>query len=145
MPESNLSKVLMKRLKSVGHATRIENLATVGMPDVSYCIDGREGFIENKWISAWPRDASRIVLLRHYTAQQRIWHCDRTSAGGNVWVMLGVGSPLRDVLIFDGGWAASFLGRVSRPELIRGSTLASIGMGFPWEHIRALLVTRTAL
>ena len=139
MAESNLSKALMKHLKTVGHATRIENLAAIGMPDVSYCVDGREGFIENEWRPRWPQDPARIVLLRHYTAQQRIWHESRALAGGRVWVMLGVGTPLRDVLVFDGAWAAKYLGRVSRSELVRGATMASMGLGFPWEHVRKLL------
>jgi len=139
MPESNLSKVLMKRLKSVGHATRIENLASSGMPDVSYCVDGCEGFIENKWLLAWPRDPARIVALKHYTAQQRIWHESRARAGGKVWVLLGIGTPLTDVLMFDGAWASQYLGRVSRRELETGATLHASGSGFPWEEIRKLL------
>lgn len=143
MAESNLSKVLMKHFKSVGHATRIENLASSGMPDVSYCIDGVEGFIENKLRAAWPQDPGRIVTLPHYSAQQRLWHERRATAGGRVYVLLGIGTPLRDVLLFEGGWAAAHLGRVPKQELVLGAVYAGMGVGFRWESVLPKLLNCT--
>lgn len=139
MAEANVSKALMTRLKKVGHATRIENLVGVGMPDVSYCVDGAEGFIENKWRSSWPKDPEGIVTLKHFTAQQRIWIADRARAGGSVFVLLGVGIPVTDWLLLDGAFASARLGLASKGELVRGARVASLGAGFPWEAIRKCL------
>lgn len=141
MAEANVSSVLMKHLRRVGHASRIENMVGRGMPDVSYCIQGFEGFIENKWRDSWPRNPEVIVTLRHFTAQQRIWIGDRVKAGGTVHVLLGVGNPIRDWLLFEGGWAVDHLGFVPRRTLIEHASIASLDTGFPWDDIHKLLIS----
>lgn len=139
MSERALSKTLMRHLKSVGHATRVENLATIGMPDVSYCINGCEGHIENKWLLSWhKRDRERIVGVRHFTAQQRKWALDRAKAGGRTFVLLQVQLPFNDYLLFDGVWAAEHLGMVSEPQLMAHAMCHGRGH-FPWPGILSAL------
>lgn len=139
MAESTLSKTLMRHLKNVGHATRIENLATVGMPDVSYCINGFEGHIENKWLLSWhKRDPDRIVGVRHFTAQQRKWATDRVRAGGRTFVLLQVQLPSNDYLLFDGAWAAKHLGMVPQSVLMANALVRGQGH-FPWPGILSVL------
>ena len=134
-----MSHRLMKALKSVGHASRIENLVASGMPDVSYCVAGREGFIENKWVGRWPLHPSTIVRLPHYTAHQRLWHRERARAGGTVWVLVGVGNPMRDYLLLEGWMAADYLGLTTKAALLERAAWASFGKGFPWDLLRESL------
>jgi hypothetical protein len=107
----------MQQLKRYGHASRIENLTAIGMPDVSYCIRGVEGFIENKFLLDWPRRPDTPVYLRRFTTQQRLWISERARAGGRAYVMLYVQKPVLNVLLFDGAWAAKHLGTMTRDAL----------------------------
>jgi hypothetical protein len=60
------------------HLVSIETPMTgSGVPDMNYCIDGVEGWIENKMTRAW------AVKLR---VEQIGWIMRRTRAGGNVWI-----------------------------------------------------------
>ena len=136
MAEQQLSKTLMRHLKTVGHAERIENMSSVGAPDVNYCINAAEGHIENKWLLSWPKRTphERIVHLRHYTAAQRRWALLRAKAGGRVFVLLQVQQPHHDYLLFDGAWAATHLGRCTMDEMLANALVHGRGY-FPWPGI----------
>lgn len=72
---------LAGQLKPYGHFCRVETGATcIGMPDVSYSIDGNEGFLELK-VCEIPNKGFTIR-----PAQYR-WIFDRTHNGGNVWLL----------------------------------------------------------
>lgn len=123
MAERQFSKALMAQLKKRGHATRIENITALGMPDVCYCINGVEGFIENKWLLAWPKNPERLVTLRHFTVQQRLWISERARAGGRVHVLLYVQTPVLEVFLFNGVWAAEHLGRTTRAHMYANASV----------------------
>lgn len=60
--------------------SRIESPSTPGIPDINYCIKGREFWIECK---VKHKDQSRNQLKPN----QKAWHKRRTLAGGNVFVL----------------------------------------------------------
>lgn len=78
------------------HACRHEDSATVGVPDVSYGLDGRNGWIELKSVPRWPRKAP--VRIRDLTVHQVRWLEKRGEAGGCCWLLLSVG---RDYILMD--------------------------------------------
>lgn len=75
MSEARLWKTLKEGMDHTGHFDRIESHATAqGRPDVSYCIDGREGNIELKVFD--PRRGGFILR-----ASQNSWFCKHHKAG----------------------------------------------------------------
>lgn len=66
------------------HGVAVENPAYPGTPDVNFI----EGWLELKWLRSWPKGATTIVRLEHYTAQQRLWIRKRAINGGNVGLLL---------------------------------------------------------
>ena len=52
MSEAALWRRVRKGLP--GHLVRVENAVEAGTPDVNYCIDGAEGWIELKQLDRWP-------------------------------------------------------------------------------------------
>lgn len=141
MTEANLSRTLMHRMRSVGHFVRIENMVGVGHPDVSYCIEGIEGHIENKWRLGWPRDRDGIVTLDHYTPQQRLWTQARLNAGGRVYVFLQIEQPVTTYLLLRGSWAWRFLGKVPREDIERAAIVTGL-RSFPLPALKAALTEK---
>lgn len=136
MAEKDLSKMLMTRLKPYGHFARIENMTGVGMPDVSYCVNSHEGFIENKWRERWPARAGDVVTLDHFTPQQRIWIRSRRAAGGRVWVLLEVEKPVACYFLLPGLWAAKELGKTAtREDIETNATVTGRDGAFPLDSI----------
>lgn len=74
-----------------GHATRVENPACPGTPDVNWCVRGVEGWIELKSIRKPPARPTTIVRCRHYTQEQKIWLTERKKAGGRVHLLVKIG------------------------------------------------------
>lgn len=72
--EAKLWTYVEKRLKSISiHLTRVESHSTaVGVPDVNYCIEGIEGWIELK------AETTKGMVLRQ---SQKVWMRDRLRAG----------------------------------------------------------------
>jgi hypothetical protein len=137
--EKDLSRTLMNRMKLFGHFVRIENMVGVGMPDVSYCIEGHEGFIENKWRASWPRDPGDVVTLDHFTPQQRIWIRQRCAAKGRVYVLLEVERPVRQYLLLPGLWSAKELGVTATQRTIESMAIVRQERFFPIEALRDAL------
>lgn len=96
-------------LKAQG-AFAVENPCLPGTPDVYYIA----GWIELKWLRAWPARTESAVRVEHYTPQQRVFHVEHWRRGGAVHVLLQVRGTW---LLFDGPTAARILGKVSRAEL----------------------------
>jgi hypothetical protein len=136
MAEKDLSKMLMKKMKPFGHFVRIENMTGVGMPDVSYCVEGHEGFIENKWRERWPAKPSDVVTLDHFTPQQRIWIRSRCAAKGKVWVLLEVEKPVASYFLLPGLWAAQNLGKTAtREDIETNATVKGRDGAFPLDSL----------
>jgi hypothetical protein len=131
MAEKDLWAILRDRVKTIGHFERIENMVGVGMPDVTYCVRGVEGFIELKQIKEFPARAGTVVSVDHYTPQQRIWARRRISAGGRVYLLLEVVRPTPTYFLYWSEWSRVHLGVTATESDCRRSALVT-GVGkFP--------------
>lgn len=106
---------VVKALKLLD-AMAVENQVRPGTPDVNYI----EGWIELKWLRAWPKRPETIVQIEHFTKQQRVWHFQRRRAGGQSWFLLQV---RREWLLIDGALAALIVNKATRQELIGNTTV----------------------
>ena len=115
MSESNLWGRVREAFVLAGHMQRIESGGTaMGIPDVNYCFDGKEGWIELKH-GVWPKKGSThcFASQRGLTPEQVEWLSFRAQCGGRVWILLQVSF---DVLLIPGKCAA----------LVNGSTMAQM-------------------
>ena len=99
-----------------GHWVRVENRVQRGTPDVNYCVSGVEGWLELKSVDNWPIRGG-VLLIKHFTIQQRLWLRERCLAGGRAALLLRIEKPKKQYLLFDGLYAAGSLGMVSRKSL----------------------------
>jgi hypothetical protein len=127
-------------MRTVGDFQRVENMVGTGMPDVNYCIEGVEGWIELKQTQGWPRFSHKPLVLDHYTPQQRLWHRRRTSAGGRVYVMLQIVRPCTYVLL-PARWSAEHLGLDATQADIEVAALIHSLNQFPHHDAMALSLT----
>lgn len=107
--------ILRPKLSPYGHLERIESETRLGIPDVNYCLVGREGWWETKYLPSWPRPNS-IVRFRHFTIEQLQWALTRHRAGGRAGLMARID---RDYLFFDPPAMEAIYNGVKRPELER--------------------------
>jgi len=102
------------------HMVRVENPVGPGTPDVNWCGRNRAtgevstGWVELKYLEAWPKRASTLVRIKHYTQQQRDWLLLRHAAGGRVALLLQV---RREYLLFKGA-ACQEVGGLRRYDLL---------------------------
>lgn len=89
---------------------RIESLVTLGNPDVNITT----GWIELKFLNAWPKRETTKVRIDHFTPEQRAWAIRRTKAGGKVWLLLRVGFADAEWLLLNGAVAAVCIGELHR-------------------------------
>ena len=111
MSESGQRARVIRALCSLD-AIAVENPTRPGTPDVNYI----EGWIELKWLRRWPRGDKVVVLLPHFTRQQRRWLRDRHKRGGSAWLLLQCGC---EWLLFHGLDAHDYVGRLTRDGLYR--------------------------
>lgn len=93
----------LKKNMPQGHdrLDRIENIAGIGTPDINYCIEGVEGWIEMK--SARERSRPNSKLLKHKLIQgQMNWFLKQRNAKGRAYILIA--TDLRWILI-DGRFA----------------------------------------
>lgn len=110
MSEAGMWEAIRPRLKKLD-PVRIENVVGSGTPDVNY----NDGWIELKYLDAWPARENTPVRIDHFTPQQKAWLVRRSNAGGKAWLLLKVGKT--DWLLFDGMTAARFVGQITKQEL----------------------------
>jgi hypothetical protein len=84
-------------MKGRWHAVRHEDRCTPGVPDVSYGMKGKCGWIELKALPKWPRNLKAIVKLPGLTPDQKAWLRDRGSQSGSCYLMIRIG---RDYLLY---------------------------------------------
>lgn len=99
---------VVKALRSL-NAISVENPAFPGTPDVNFI----EGWLELKWLRAWPVHKGTVVTIPHYTQQQRVWLLQRWRLGGKAFLLVQV---RLEWLLFTGGQAWD-VGRVPRAGL----------------------------
>lgn len=134
MTESGLWGVMRDRLRGGGRRlTRIESTVGEGLPDVNYCINGEEGWVELKVVKLWPKRPLTPLRVPHYSPVQRLWHREQKLAGGRIFVLLRV-DETAEFFLFDGGWAAEGLGLVPRHKMLENALVYSRST-FPTEAL----------
>jgi hypothetical protein len=104
-------------LKNAFKVQRVENPAGPGTPDVNWFHSPtrREGWLELKWLPRWPKiGEDDLVIIEHFTREQKMWLLDRSSVGGRADLMLQVE---REWMLFAGWVAANHVGSSSRRQL----------------------------
>jgi len=104
MTEKTDYKRLRKNMKQpLDRLDRIENVVGVGTPDVNYCIEGVEGWIEIKSPSAPKRKTTAVLKSQHNLNQdQKNWFKSQFNAGGTAWILLCMKTKW---ILVSGSWA----------------------------------------
>lgn len=94
---------------------RVENIATVGMPDIIALHRCRVSWIELKAVEDLPARAATPVLgnAKGVSAEQRNWHHSWQMHGGSTFILVGIGS---EQLLMPGSLVAQ-INSMSFPEL----------------------------
>lgn len=98
---------------------RVENMVQAGTPDVNFCIEMTEGWIELKHTAAPPARASTAVFKNGgLRDEQIVWIHTRVRRGGRVFILAQIGEG---VVLLHGVYATKFndmtlseLGRLAR-------------------------------
>ena len=111
MSEQGMRSRVTKALRSLD-AIAVENPVRPGTPDVNFV----EGWVELKWLRAWPKGENTPVRFNHFTPQQRVFHIRRRQAGGISWVLI---QCRLEWLLLSGEVAALVVGHSTREELFK--------------------------
>lgn len=83
---------LFKKNMPQGHdrLDRIENIVGIGTPDVNYCIDGVEGWIEMKAPKEPMRSTSKLLTKHAHplSQDQKNWFLKQRNAGGRAYILI---------------------------------------------------------
>jgi hypothetical protein len=121
MTESILWNDMRKFLPQSLDMTRHEDKYRSGIPDVSYGVNGVNGWIELKFEPRWPRDG--ILRYRKFKETQRVWLRARGESGGHCYILTIVGSGKQREYLLHSWRDEQLLGVVSRDELVEFSQL----------------------
>lgn len=116
MSEVNSRRTVVQNLTAVGaHCQRIEDSCSVGIPDLNFCFQCVEVWVEFKYVDRLPkRDTTPIRI--GLKPEQALWLNQRAAVGGRVAVLTRMDTPqfngwllhtegifngLRDGLTFD--------------------------------------------
>lgn len=99
--ERSLWKTLDRNMKEYWEAERVENPVGPGTPDlyVTMKANGNMHWIELKHVHGYPKRATTIVDVDHFTPQQRSFIRRHSRIGANVWVLIQIH---RDYFLFHG-------------------------------------------
>ena len=83
---------MKKNMSEHWEAERVENPIGPGTPDVYFTLNnGDMGWIELKYLEAFPKRESTTIKIEHYTPQQISFIRRHGKKGGNVYLFLQVG------------------------------------------------------
>ena len=89
--ENNFKKRLMSLMGTRWHAQSHEDSLSVGIPDLSYGIQGVNGWIELKQIDDFPEDESKVIRPKKYTPEQVNWLRNRGRKAGHCFIFVKIG------------------------------------------------------
>ncbi|HET8687919.1 MAG TPA: hypothetical protein VFM18_14855 [Methanosarcina sp.] len=82
-------KLKANALDPLDRIDRIENVILTGMPDVNYCIEGAEGWIELKSPTEPKRQSTKLFGSNHKLSQeQKNWFLRQRNSGGRGFVLI---------------------------------------------------------
>jgi hypothetical protein len=118
---------------------RVENMVQAGTPDVNYCYNGVEGWIELKHADKPPARDSTPVFPdgKGLRDEQVIWIHKRARAGGRVWILARCGES---IFLVNGAYAKVF-NTMTYPQLIEHcSWWTAKKRGVDWEGLVDILI-----
>ncbi len=115
MAEKDQRRTVVKALRKL-HATPVENPAMPGTGDMNYI----DGWLELKWLRAWPKRKTTKVRIDHMTPQQREWLNKRWKAGGKAHILL---QCKREWLIFEAPMYQAIMDGLTKEELIEAAVV----------------------
>ena len=102
---------------------RVENVRIAGMPDINYCFDKREGWIEQKSPKEPVRTTTPLFGSNHRVSQDQMnWFLRQTRAGGRCYFLIS--TDKRWMLI--GGWHADNLNNMTVDQLMENALWATM-------------------
>ena len=113
MNETSMRAKVTEALRSLD-AISVENAVMPGTPDVEFI----GGWVELKYVPAWPKRLGTALAVPHFTPIQRAWLRRRIRRGGKAWLLLRVDC---EWMLFRGDVAADILGHVNREELLNAA------------------------
>lgn len=94
-PEQLMWDHLKAKMEGRWDAQRHEDEYSPDVPDVSYALRGRDGWIELKTIAEWPKRGTTAVNLDRLRPGQVNWLESRGRHGnGRCWLLLAVGTNM---------------------------------------------------
>ena len=142
MTEQNDYKRLRMNMKQpMDRLERIENVVGIGTPDINFCIEGMEGWVEMKSPTTPKKKGTPLFGSNHKLSQdQKNWFKKQCNAKGNGYILIC--TKPRWMLI-DGCWADK-VNDLTVPELIKLSAWhASVPIySGQWSTLREVLQCR---
>lgn len=122
----------LRRNAPAGHWVRLENSVGLGTPDVNYKIKGGpEGWAELKYHDDC-LSSTQPFKKKGLRTEQIFWIEDRVAAGGQVWIVAGLGKMVHFV---DGSharrfnrWTRAQLERRASWSILRGDGFANLAL-----------------
>ena len=116
MSEKDMRRKVTKALKPL-HAVAVENRVGPGTPDVNHI----HGWVELKWVRAWPKRETTVPRFKHFTQDQRAWMMRRwRAAPGSVHLLL---QCRQEWFMFTAPAAVELVGAATRQELTEQASL----------------------
>lgn len=117
--ESSLWSTLRKNMKEYWEPERVENPAGPGTPDVYITMkaNGKMHWIELKHVHKYPKRATTIIKVDHFSPQQKSFIRRHSKYGGSVWVMIQIE---KDYFFFH-GFNALNIGELTKEEYFTGA------------------------
>lgn len=140
--EASLWRYIRDGMGSRWHAQRHEDRLSAGVPDVSFALDGVDGWLELKVLSRWPTRPETPVRLG-LRADQALWLRDRAKVGGGrCWVLGQVG---RDYMLLPWWRGPAIVAGLTRVQM-EGDFRTRVFRGrIPWEVFTEALLGGTRL
>lgn len=125
-----LEKQLYQRIKEIEESyrgntarwMRVENVLLPGVPDINYCINGIEGWLELKCPPVKANEKSSVFGGGHgVSPAQLAWALSQSRAGGRCFLLTGNEhfTCLHDMCWLSEHYSATALNKLSRQEFIR--------------------------
>jgi len=86
--ETALRKYLEKKIGTRWHVQAHEDKYSSGIPDLSYGLDGHNGWIELKVVDSFPKYSRNLVNLDHLRIFQVNWLINRGKKAGSCFILV---------------------------------------------------------
>ena len=100
--ENTLKKYLIKIMGTRWDVQSHEDQYSEGIPDLSFGINGVNGWIELKQIEKWPKKQITKVKPKKFTSEQINWINKREKKGGHCFILVKIE---KEYFLFYPNWA----------------------------------------